>query len=278
MDRRPVGVFDSGLGGLTCVREFGELGSTEDIIFFGDAARVPYGARSRETIINYALEDITFLLSHDVKMIIAACGTVSSNLPIEMLKNMPVPYVNVISPAAKAAVSATKNGKIGIIGTIATITSGAFTKEIHSLDGAVSCEAKACPLFVPLVENGYFASDCDAAKSVARDYLKPLKNAGVDTLLLGCTHYPLLTDVISEVMGDNVTLISAGLETARAALGLISEKGIENPSGGSWQLYSSDDPQNFEHLAEIFLGKKLSNPVRRAVVSGVKLAPCLEVN
>lgn len=274
MDKRPIGVFDSGLGGLTCVREFHALGSREDIVFFGDSARVPYGTRSRETIIRYALEDISFLLKQNVKLIIAACGTVSSTLPKRYADALPVPYLDVVGPTARAAAQATKNGRIGVIGTPATIRSGAFESELASLDKRLACYSAACPLFVPLAENGY--ADSEAARLVARDYLAPLKKQGVDTLLLGCTHYPLLAGVIKEAVGDGVTLVNSGLETAKYALESLKADGALNGDGGEWRTYTSDDPDDFAALAEIFLGHSLRNKAQKTVVSDIPLADCFK--
>ena len=276
MDTRPVGVFDSGLGGLTCVREFHALGSREDIVFFGDNARVPYGTRSAETIVRYALEDISFLLQNDVKLIIAACGTVSSTLPKEFSDALPVPYLNVVEPTASAAARATKNGKIGVIGTPATIRSGAFERAIALIGGELQCFTKACPLFVPLVENGYFGKGNEVARLVARDYLAPLMSEGIDTLLLGCTHYPLLADVITDATDGRVTLINSSLETAKRALELLTQSGERNPEGGGWHIFSSDDPDDFSSHAEMFLGHPLWNKVQKTVVSDITLDPCFK--
>ena len=209
MDNRPIGVFDSGLGGLSVVRELVSLLPREHIVYFGDTGRVPYGTRSRETIEKYAAQDGQFLLSKDVKMVIAACGTVSS-VAASVLDRLPVPSIGVVEAPAAAAVAATKNGRIGIIGTAATVRSGAFAKAIAAKSDTAQVFAVACPLFVPLVENGWIEPDNEVTLATARRYLEPLKAQGVDTLILGCTHFPLLAPIIAQVMGDGVTLIDTG--------------------------------------------------------------------
>ncbi|MEG0750421.1 MAG: glutamate racemase [Oscillospiraceae bacterium] len=274
MDKRPIGIFDSGLGGLTAVKEFGELNSREDIIFFGDTARVPYGTRTAETITQYALEDMSFLLSKGVKLIIAACGTVSSTLPERYARACSVPFVDVVGPTASAAASATKNGKIAVLGTPATIRSGAFVRAITAISPDLQCFPVACPLFVPLVENGYFGSQNEVARIIARQYLAPLAERGVDTVLLGCTHYPLLSDVIFEALDGRATLINSGRETVIHVLSFLEKLGLENNSGGEWQLFTSDNPDGFSSLGEIFLGHALRHEVKRADIFSVSLNKC----
>lgn len=275
MNRKAIGVFDSGLGGLSAVRQLIRLAPTEDIVFFGDTARVPYGTRTAETITRYSLEDISFLLSQDVKLIIAACGTVSSTFPRALSDRIPVPYVNVLGATARAAVRATRNGCIGILGTEATIKSGSFAREVAELRPDAVTIPKACPMFVPLVENGYIARDCEVTRLIAKEYLEPVIAAGADTLILGCTHYPLIKDIISDVAGSGVTLIDSGCETARAALALLEEKGLRNDCGGRHTFYTSENPDGFSALARIFLADDtVPQEVCRADLRAVPLNAC----
>ncbi len=252
----PIGVFDSGIGGLTAVKELVRLMPNEDIIYLGDTARVPYGTKSRETIRKYARQDFDFLLRFGVKMIIAACGTVSSTVGDGVLNTGDgVLYTGVIRPAVNAAVGSTKNGKIGIIGTSATIRSGSYKNLIKSVMPQAEVFEKACPMFVPLVENGYIGLDCRPCVDIAREYLEPLKQAGVDTLVLGCTHYPMLADVIASIMGDGVKLISSGGEAGRTAYNMLRESGLANDSRskGRTTLYCTDSVELFRENAEHFL-------------------------
>ena len=196
MDDRPIGVFDSGLGGLTTVRELCRLLPEEDIVYFGDTGRVPYGSRSRETIVKYARQDVAFLRTFDLKTIVIACGTVSTTALDVLAAENPIPVLGVVAPAARAAARATRSGSIGLIGTQASIRSGAYERLIRAENPAARVLAQPCPLFVPLVENGRFRPGDVVIETVAAEYLAPLKEAGVDTLVLGCTHYPLLEKVI----------------------------------------------------------------------------------
>ena len=209
-----IGVFDSGLGGLSAVKEFLHVLPNEKIIYFGDTGRVPYGNRSRETISKYALQDANFLLKHNVKTVVAACGTVSSVAGDMLEEKLSVPYTGVVNPTAFIADRKTKNGKIGIIGTAATISSHSYKLRLEKLNPKYKVYEQACPLFVPLVENGFICRDDQIVRLVIRRYLSELKETGVDTLILGCTHYPLLRDAIADFMGDGVTLVDSGYETA----------------------------------------------------------------
>ena len=201
MDQRPVGVFDSGVGGLSAVRELRKLLPSENIIYFGDTSRVPYGGRSPEILLKYARQDVHFLRSFDIKAILVACGTVSTTcLPILRREN-DLPILGVVEPACRRAVQVTKARRVGLIATAASVRSGAYEKCIAGLDPAVEVIAKACPLFVPLVENGRYRPGDTVIETVAREYLEPLRQTGIDTLILGCTHYPLLMDVIGSRLG-----------------------------------------------------------------------------
>ena len=261
MDQRAIGVFDSGLGGLTAVRHLQDLLPDENIVYFGDTGRVPYGTRSRDTIRRYTEEDCRLLLDKDVKFIIAACGTVSSVAP-DLLEQLPVPAIGVVSPTAEAAVKTTKNKKIGILGTAATINSASFEKAILALDPTIEVTATPCPLFVSLVESGWIAEDDEVAIPMVRRYLAAVKAAGVDTLILGCTHFPLLAPIIRAELGNTVTLIDSGHETAALCAKLLREKdALAQRDGGSAQFYVSDQPEGFSRVAEIFLGKSVRETV-----------------
>lgn len=259
MDNRPIGVFDSGLGGLSAVRHLQDLLPGENIIYFGDTGRVPYGTRSRDTIQRYADEDCNLLLSKDVKYIIAACGTVSS-VAYELLSKLPVPAIGVVEPAAKAAAAATSNGKIGILGTVATIRSASFEKALLNINPNFSITATPCPLFVPLVENGWIDIDDAVAIPMARRYLSAAKQAGVDTIVLGCTHFPLLAPIIRKEMGEQVTLIDSGAETATLCADQLRQAdALSDQFKGTTRYFVSDQPEGFSHIAEIFLGHPVEN-------------------
>ena len=263
MDTRPIGVFDSGLGGLTAVRQLRRVLPGEDIVYFGDTGRVPYGSRGRDIIVQYARQDIRFLLQQDVKFIIAACGTVSSTYPPEEAARLPVPFTGVVGATARAAVDATRNRKIGIIGTAATVRSGSYAAIIRDMMPDVQIFARACPMFVPLVENGYFNDGNPVTKLIIAEYLQELKDAGVDTLILGCTHYPLLTDIIREIMGPEVTLIDTGEEAAWELKRTLKAKNLLSDCAqeGTTTLYASDQPEDFGSMAKHFLQEELTSPV-----------------
>ena len=253
MDQRPVGVFDSGVGGLTAVRELRKLLPSENIIYFGDSSRVPYGGRSAEILLKYARQDVHFLRSFDIKAILVACGTVSTTcLPVLRQEN-DLPILGVVEPACRRAMTMTQTGRVGVIGTAATIRSGAYEKYLHKKDGTLDLFTQACPLFVPLVENGRVHRGDVVIETVVKEYLTPLKDAGVDTLILGCTHYPLLEEVIGDFMGPDVTLIDSGAEAAN----LASTQFDPNEGTGTTQYFVSDDPQGFDQLAELFLQEKV---------------------
>ena len=269
MDERPIGVFDSGLGGLTTVRELRRLLPGEDIVYFGDTGRVPYGSRSAETIVKYARQDVAFLRTFDLKAIVIACGTVSTTALDVVAAENPIPVLGVVAPAALAAARATRNGKIGLIGTQASIRSGAYERMIRAENPAAQVLAQPCPLFVPLVENGRFRRGDVVIETVAAEYLAPLKEAGVDTLVLGCTHYPLLEEVIAAYMGESVELINAGAEGARAVTAAL--KGADalssKTSGGAYRYFVSDRQEDFSHLASIFLGWDVTEAVGQVDIS-----------
>lgn len=261
MSNAPIGVFDSGLGGLTAVKEMLHVLKNEDIVYFGDTGRVPYGSKSVQTIKKYATQDISFLKSKGVKMIVAACGTVSS-VAGECLSSFSIPYTGVLLPTCEAAKRVTKNGKIGVIGTSATISSHSY-KENITKDKNFEVFEKKCPLFVPLVESGNTDPDDEIVKLTVKRYLEKLKKAEVDTLILGCTHYPLLKTAIQNEMGDDVTLIDAGVETALYTAKKLKELNLlsDRKENGEVDFYVSDTPHNFEKIAGIFLGRDMEHQV-----------------
>ncbi len=254
MNNDAIGVFDSGIGGLTAVKELNKLLPNENIIYFGDTARVPYGSRSRETVMKYARQDVEFLRKHKIKMIIAACGTVSSVVGTKSLVT-DIPFTGVILPAVQAACGATKNGRIGVIGTPATIKSGSFGKAVKNINPHAFVIGNPCPLFVHLVENGYTDRNNKITKLAAEEYLAPIKAEGVDTLILGCTHYPVIKEIISDIMGNDVTLISPGAEAAKYAQSCLMEKDMlsDRTESGKNTYYVSDSTELFEENAKHFL-------------------------
>jgi len=263
----PIGVFDSGVGGLTVVKELVKLLPFEDVVYFGDVGRTPYGGRSKDIIIQFTNQDVAFLLEQKVKFIICACNSASSVALDETKKNYRIEIIGVIEPGAKAAIEKTKNNRIGVIGTQATINSNAYARIIHNINHDVKVFSLACPLFVPLVEEGYI--DKKATYAIGRDYLQTMLDVDVDTLILGCTHYPLLKNVIAEVMGDDVTLIDSGEETAREVLHKITEQNLLNPASsqrpgreGEHKYFVSDVPEKFSQLATRFLGKPVDKITR----------------
>ncbi len=258
-DNRPIGVFDSALGGLTVLKELEKALPNESFVYFGDTGRVPYGSRSNETIISYARQDENFLLSKGVKYIVAACGTVSA-VAADTANGLPVNFMGVVENSVKAAVSATKNNKIGVIGTSATINNGAHKKQILKLLPSAEVVTADCPLFVPLVEEGLVADDIIVLE-VASRYLEPMIKAGVDTLILGCTHYPILLEAIKKVMGENVTLINMGNSTALAVKEELTRLNMLNESGKEpvKEFYVSDITSGFAKVSKILLGKNIQN-------------------
>mgnify|MGYP000834522873 CR=1 FL=1 len=266
MDTRPIGVFDSGLGGLTAVRQLRRLLPGEDIVYFGDTGRVPYGSRGHDVIVRYAQQDIRFLLSQNVKFIMAACGTVSSTYPSAEASQLPVPYTGVIGAAARAAAAATKNKRIGVIGTAATIRSGSYATQLKDLVPGVQIFARACPLFVPLVENGYVNGD-KVTQLMIEEYLTPVRDSGIDTLILGCTHYPLLKSMIGEFMGPGVTLVDPAMTAAHHLERMLAERGLRaSHENGQAHFYVSDVPDSFVQTADLFLGEYKGGPVEQIAI------------
>ena len=258
MDKSPIGVFDSGLGGLSTVRAIKKLLPNEDIIYFGDTGRVPYGTRSNETIESYTAQDIKFLEAFNCKMIAVACGTVST-VSGELIKSLPLPSTGILTPSAKAAAEATKNGKIGIMGTSATINSGAFDREIKAYNSGAEITSVACPLLVSLVESNWCGVDDDVTNPAVRRYLKPILENGCDTVILGCTHFPHLIPIISKIAGEGVRLIDSGLEEAKYIKEYLDNNGMRNDLGhiGKAKYFVSDRPQNFSSAASTILGENI---------------------
>ncbi len=251
-----IGVFDSGLGGLTALKALAKRLPNEDLVYFGDTGRVPYGTRSPETIKKYSLEDLRFLSSFGVDAVLIACGTVSSTALDTLRSASDIEIYGVIAPAIDAAVKATKNGKIGVIGTSATIKSDAFGRGIREASPSLSVTSIACPLFVPLVENGFASPGDEVTLAAVRRYLSPLRETGIDTLILGCTHYPIIDWAIAEVL-PGVNLISSGEAAANALADDIESGHIKTSGGkasGTIRCYCSDKPSDFEATAAIFMG------------------------
>lgn len=269
MDNRPIGVLDSGMGGLTAVRELLKILPEEDIVYFGDTGRVPYGTRSAEIVTQYAMQDISFLLSKDVKLVIAACGTVTTTLPEELTGRFRFPYTGVLKPTVRTALAATRNRKIGVIATATTIRTGAYERELKRLCPEAEVISGACPLFVPLVENGYVDRQNPVTRMVAEEYLAPIRAAGVDTLILGCTHYPVIAPIIGDLMGEGVTLVDSGKAAADYARSMLAEAGLltGRKSRGSCSYYVSDAPDDFARNASIFLGERFGGEVGRIEIT-----------
>lgn len=267
MDTRPIGVFDSGLGGLTAVRELRQLLPSENIIYFGDTARVPYGGRSAEILLKYARQDVRFLRSHDIKAILVACGTVSTTALPQLRQESDIPILGVVEPACRRAAAVTRNRRVGLIATAASVRSGAYQRSLRQLDPDIAVTAKACPLFVPLVENGRFRRGDVVIETVAREYLEPLRREGLDTLILGCTHYPLIKTMIGEFMGRNLVLVDPAKTAAHHLERILSERGLkaDHPAGQA-HFYVSDAPDGFVQTADLFLGEYKGGEVEQIAI------------
>ena len=263
MDNKYIAVFDSGLGGLTAVKELMKVLPEENIIYFGDTGRVPYGSRSDETIIKYVRSDVNFLKSFDIKLIIVACGT-ASTVALPHIKNeVDVPMIGVLSPTVLSAVKATKKKRIGVLGTPGTIASGKYEEEIKKIDSDIFVCNKACPMFVPLVENGFI--DDEVAYLVCKKYLDEVLSADVDTIILGCTHYPLLEKSIARIAGPDVTLINSGAVTADYTKKYLTENNLlsNERKAEQYKYYVSDSVDNFTGVADAFLGKHIEGNIEK---------------
>lgn len=255
----PIGVFDSGLGGLTVAHAIMRQLPSESLVYFGDTARVPYGPKSPETVRRYSTEIGFYLIEQGVKAIVVACNTATAHALPQLRDELPVPVIGVVDPGARAAVKASRNGRIGVIATQGTIRSGAYVRAIEAASPEAQVTALACPLFVPLVEEGW--TDHEAARLIAREYLEPFAHREVDTLVLGCTHYPLLKPLIREVVGPHVRLIDSAEETAADTRRMLGEHDLMSRSSapGVYRFISSDDPKQFLTLGQRFFGDTIEH-------------------
>ncbi|MCL5031449.1 MAG: glutamate racemase [Bacteroidetes bacterium] len=255
---KPIGVFDSGIGGLTVVKRISSNLPKEDIVYFGDTARVPYGSKSNSTVIEYSIQDAKFLINKNVKAIVVACNTSSSIALNNLRKSFNVPVIGMIEPGSQAALKASKNGRIGVIGTRATVNNKAYSNQIKKFNSDIQVFEKACPLFVPLAEEGWIKHK--ATYDIAEEYLKELRDKEIDTLVLGCTHYPILAEVIQEVIGEKVNLIDSGIASAEAVQVELDRYDLNTNKNslGNQEYFVSDIPVKFKEVAELFLGKEVS--------------------
>ena len=269
MDQRPIGVFDSGLGGLTAARQLRRILPSENIIYFGDTARVPYGNRGRETLLKYARQDMRFLRSFDLKAVVIACGTISTNCLEALQSENDIPIVGVVAPAVRRAAGISRRRRVGLVATRASVNSGAYERAFRRLDPELSVHSLACPLFVPLVEEGRCQPGDIVVETVAREYLAPLLAEGIDTLVLGCTHYPLLAEVIGEIAGEDVALVDVGAEAAGACRDLLAAgDALTDRKEGSITFCTSDRAVDFQRLASLFLGEDAAGPVQQIDITG----------
>ncbi len=255
----PIGVFDSGVGGLTVVKAIRNVLPNESIIYFGDTARVPYGNKSPELIKEYSLQIADFLLDRGTKIIIVACNTATA-LALDTLQDkLDIPIIGVVRPGVNIALKLSKNGRIGVIGTISTISSGVYETELKAINQSVEVASSACPLFVPLAEEGWLNEP--ATELIAKKYLEPINNANIDTLILGCTHYPLLKEVIQEAVSSKIKLVDSAQAMASETEKLLMNYGLlsDKSTNGDLKLFVSDLPARFETVAGQFLGKEISN-------------------
>jgi glutamate racemase len=256
---RPIGVFDSGIGGLTVLKEILKELPNESTIYLGDTARVPYGIRSAETVIRYSFENTKFLSSKDIKLLVVACNTASS-VSLDAIKNtVAIPVIGVIEPGAKAAVTATKNKRIGVIGTEATVRSNAYTTAMKAIDESIEVFSLSCPLFVPLVEEGW--TEGNITTLIVKQYLDRISDKGIDTTVLGCTHYPLLKKVIGEVLGEGVRLIDSAVETSLEIKKILEVLRLNRGQTGIplREFFVTDSPERFLKVGENFLGQKIEH-------------------
>jgi glutamate racemase len=259
--KRPIGVFDSGIGGLTVLRELTRTLPREDFIYLGDTARLPYGTKSNEVILRYSRENTEFLLAKGIKMLVVACNTSSAVALAEISRQTVIPVIGVIEPGATAAIKASRNGKIGVIGTEATIVSGAYTRAIQALRPRTEIYTRACPLLVPLVEEGW--TENEIAERTVTFYLESLKQSGIDTLLLGCTHYPLLRRVFERVLGVGVRIVDSAGATATAVRKRLSDLQLTDLRGtGSQSFFVTETPERFVRVGRRFIGERVESAVR----------------
>ncbi|MBN2428266.1 MAG: glutamate racemase [Deltaproteobacteria bacterium] len=256
MSERAIGIFDSGVGGLTVFKEIERLLPGEELVYIGDTARVPYGCKSPATVVRYALEAANFLLDQEVKMLVVACNTASSTALPVLEERFRIPVVGVIGPGARKAAAVTRNGRVGVIGTMATVKSEAYTRAIHALNPDIQIFSKPCPLFVPLAEEGW--GDHPVALMVAREYLEPLAAENVDTLVLGCTHYPILKNTLRKFLGDGVRLVDSAQETAQTVSRLLKSDDLyRSGKPRPPRFFVTDSCENFEKVGGSFLDRRL---------------------
>jgi len=251
----PIGVFDSGIGGLTVMRALMQRMPRESILYFGDTARVPYGVKSVETIAHYATQITEFLLARRVKLLIVACNTMAAVAARAIRDLSPVPVLDVIEAGARVAAANTRNSQVGVIGTLATIASGAYERAIQARGASITVRSQACPLFVPLVEEGWLSNA--VTRLTAQEYLAPLLDAGIDTLVLGCTHYPLLKPLLREVVGPAVALVDSAETVAKETAALLEARGLAHDGEAHHEFFVTDVPQRFQRIGELFLGRPL---------------------
>lgn len=257
MPERAIGIFDSGVGGLTVLREVARLLPQEELFYVGDTARVPYGTKSPETVRRYAVESASFLVQQGVKMLVVACNTASAVAVDELAIMFQIPVIGVIDPGSRRAAALTQNRKIGVIGTEGTVKSGAYAKSIKADDPTIEVVSAACPLFVPLAEEGWH--DHRVADITAAEYLAPLLNAGVDTLVLGCTHYPLLKKTLRTILGDAIHLVDSAEETAKVVVETLPSVGAHSGGTGGIRFFVTDVPDRFKRVGSAFLGRDLKS-------------------
>lgn len=266
----PIGIFDSGVGGLTVVSQLWRRLPEEELVYFGDTARVPYGPKSAATVCRYAREAAAYLLSYGVKLVVIACNTATAHAIHVLQAELPVPVIGVVEPGARAAVRATRSGRIGVIGTLGTIRSGAYDREVRQHLPEARVYAQPCPLFVPFVEEGW--SDREATRLVAEEYLRPIREVDVDVLVLGCTHYPLLQPILAQVLGPAIQLVDSAEETAADVERLLRERDLLRHGGGPprHRFIVSDSPLHFRETSRHFLGDVISEVERFDVEGYVK--------
>ncbi len=267
--QKAIGIFDSGIGGLTVLKEIAAALPRENIIYLGDTARVPYGIRSPETVTRYSFENTRFLLSQEIKMLVVACNTASAISLEAIKKEFPLPVIGVLEPGARAAAAATRRGAVAVIGTEATIGSGAYERALRKIRPDISVHSAACPLFVPLVEEGW--NDNDVAGLVAEKYLASVRESGADTLVLGCTHYPLLKSVIARIVGPGMTLIDSAAETAKETAAALDKLRWRRPDPDAppvRKYFVTDGPGRFERIGKLFLGDTRINAEQVKVWGG----------
>lgn len=256
-DNRAIGVFDSGIGGLTVAREIFQLLPNESVYYFGDTARVPYGPKSPDTVRRYAREAAAFLLAQDIKLLVIACNTATAHAADTLASELPIPVLGVVEPGARTAAQTTRTGRIGVIGTTGTIKSGAYDLAVRRLVDGARVYAQPCPLFVPLIEEGWL--DHEATRLTAKEYLEPLHEVDIDVLILGCTHYPLLAGVIQDTLGPQVALVDSAHETAIEVRQLLQDRQLLRTAEQApvHAFYASDSPMRFREVGRTFLGDRI---------------------